>query len=271
MSCNASISAVDIEVTLSGPEFTISERHRPRSINGTKRDVIPPVNPTAQFENSVYQDLASFNATVDSVLDPFFSLLVNSRYAIPISALTDLTQQQKVADAIIFQHNIIAAQTLSATARIPVFGGYINGAPAYEDPGIFAWTGQGSINDTTLPATIIGNPLNMSGRVVQSKTTTRVLEALLTTAVVLGISSWALEEKKGVLPRLPTCVASIVAMLVDGNLLEYWHHETSQEAQTTVTSFTRKFGKMKVFSLGLPNSKQNFGIWVTEELPLPRK
>lgn len=262
MSCNASISAVDVEVILSGSEFTISENHRPRPINGTKRDVIPPIHPSAQFRNSVYQDLASFK--VDPLLDPFFSLLVHSRHAIPISTLADPTQQKKVADAIIFQHNIIAAQTLSATARIPVFHGTINGEPASEDPGIFAWTGQGSINNTTFPAITIGNPYSLSGRVVQNVTTTRILETLLIIAIALGLLSWALGQKKGVLPKPPTYVASILALLVDGNLLEFWNHETGQETQASITDITRRFGKMRVFSLGLPNRKPNFGIWVAD-------
>lgn len=95
MSCNASISAVDIEVTLSGPEFAIRENDRPRPRKGRKHDVIPANNSTRQFENSVYQDLTSFNSVNESLLDPFFSLLVHSRYAIPISALADPTQEKK--------------------------------------------------------------------------------------------------------------------------------------------------------------------------------
>ncbi|KAI0857994.1 hypothetical protein F4860DRAFT_487910 [Xylaria cubensis] len=254
MSCNASVSAVDIEVVLSGPEFTISENHRPRPVKGTEHDIIPANNSTAQFEFSVYQDLTSMN---ESLLDPFFSLLVHSRYAIPISTLADPTQQNKVADGIIFHHKIIAAQTLSMTARIPSIG-------HSEDPGIFAWTGQGKVNDTTFPATIIGNPYSLSSRVVQNATATRVLETLLITIVATGLLGWALGEKKGVLPRPPTSVASTLAMLADGNLLEFWNHETNETTQTTVTDIIRTFGEMRVFRLGLPNRKHNFGIWVAD-------
>ncbi|KAI0191439.1 hypothetical protein EV127DRAFT_338333, partial [Xylaria flabelliformis] len=259
MSCNGSVSAVDIEVVLSGPEFTISENHRPRPIKGTKRDVIPANNPTGQFSVGIYQDLTSFNDLNESLLDTFFSLLVHSRYAIPISALADPTQQHKVVDGIIFHHNIIAAQTLSSTSRIPSVDYY-----DYEDPGIFAWTGQGKVNDTTFPATIIGNPYSASSRVVQNATATRVLETLLVTIVVLGLLGWSMGEKKGVLPRPPTSVASVLAMLVDGNLLEFWNHETNETTQTTVTDIIRTFGEMRVFRLGLPNRKHNFGIWVAD-------
>jgi hypothetical protein len=117
LACNASISAIDVDIFLAGAELAIEDKNPPRPIRSSTREVIP-ANTSTQLISDVYQNLYSIRSTEGVLLDNFFSLLTTSRYAIPMSTISNRSHEALVTEAIIFQHNIIVAQTLSSTARI---------------------------------------------------------------------------------------------------------------------------------------------------------
>ncbi len=64
---------------------------------------------------------------------------------------------------------------------------------------------------------------NVAGRrrIVQDVVSTRVLEALLAATVVFSSLAWLLMRNTNLLPRSPTSIASVAALLVDGNLFDF--------------------------------------------------
>ncbi|KAI1422175.1 hypothetical protein F5Y12DRAFT_763698 [Xylaria sp. FL1777] len=255
--CNASVSAVDVEVVFSGPELIISENQPPRRIENTAREIMLANDSTVEYGNSVYQELYSLPVEKGYLLDPFFSILTTSRYAIPISSFADRTQDDKVVEAIIFHHNIIIAQTLSSTARVGA------GQPNSTDLGVFERTGQGRVNDT-FSASIVGNPGNLSSRVLQNKIATRVLEAMLATTLVLTILSWYFGPRGGILPRPPTSIASVLAMLVDGNIFSLCEEIPGKVNETDLSKVVQMAGGMRLFRLGGGDDERRFGIYVSD-------
>ncbi|KAI0389835.1 hypothetical protein F5Y17DRAFT_469373 [Xylariaceae sp. FL0594] len=226
LDCNASISAIDVEVVLSGPQLAITEDKPPRRIENSEREVIPAHNSTTQFQHGVYQDLVSSRAPNGTMLSPFFSILTTSRYAIPASDLATRAKDADVIQAIKFHHNLIVAQTLSTTAR------------------------QRRLNDTIL-ATITGNPDNLPSRVLQNETVTRILEAMLATALALTVLGWYCGSRQGILPRPPTSVASVLAMLVDENFFSLFEEKPGEPAQKIFSETAKLLGDGHEYPFGI--------------------
>ncbi|KAK5630104.1 hypothetical protein RRF57_005819 [Xylaria bambusicola] len=179
------------------------------------------------------------------MLDSFFYTLTASRYAVPISALADRARAAEVIDAIIFHHNVIVAQLFGTHSRIkadqpdPKYGS--------KDLGVFERTGQGSLNDT-YSATIIGNPNNLPARVRRSGTATRVIQALLGTTLVLSIVGWYFGPRQGILPRSPTSIASVLAMLVDGNIFSLCEEQSGEGSIMSFSEMADAVGDMHLFA-----------------------
>jgi hypothetical protein len=57
--------------------------------------------------------------------------------------------------------------------------------------------------------------------VLQDRASTRVLQALLACVLVLVLVGWVVMHETDVLPRAPTTIASVVALLAGGNLFEF--------------------------------------------------
>ncbi|KAK7908656.1 hypothetical protein PG985_015959 [Apiospora marii] len=162
-----------------------------------------------------YQQLIAIQAGQD--LDPFFGLLVSSQFAIPVSDLGDEAANAKVVDAIRAQHVIIHAQSL-AHSRI---------AANYTDPDITTLTTNSSskigLDDDqyTLYKAVATDTSGQRRRVKQDEASTRALQGLLGASLVLLIISWLFTYRDtNVLPRPPTSIASVAALIAAGNLLD---------------------------------------------------
>ncbi|GAW15165.1 hypothetical protein ANO14919_045740 [Xylariales sp. No.14919] len=85
---------------------------------------------------------------------------------------------------------------------------------------------------------------------MQNKTATRVLEATLATALLLKALSRYFGPKKGVLPRSLTSVASVLAMLVDGNLYSLSSQNSDERMRMDMLEMAKIVGEMRIFRLG---------------------
>ena len=251
MSCNASIETVDVDAVFFGPELSIRPDHPPRPREQTTHVVIPADNSTEQFRGAtIYSGFSSEPLTEPgAVMDPFFAALTAgeslARFGIslPFSTLADRDpeSESRVAEAVKLQHSIVMAQHLSSLTRIPFAEDILGDDVSFDlshlpgvhldDPGVFSATGQGRLNRTTYPATVAIRDSSPGGpgprrRVMQDETATRIMQSLLGATLVCGLVAWFLTPPKPVLPRPPTSIASVLALLVDGNV---YHHQRQQQ------------------------------------------
>ncbi|KAM3067119.1 hypothetical protein ACMFMG_011675 [Clarireedia jacksonii] len=269
LSCNASIYAIDVDVVFLGHDLVVNQNSPPVPREETMRAVISASDSKLQFDHSVYQDLYPSSANNNTLLDAFFSLLTTSQYAIPLSALSDPAQNESVLDSIKLHHSIIMAQTLSSTARVSVSDSH------EKDPGVFDRLGKGTINTTTYPANIT-NLQDTQRRVIQDPTSTRIVQSLLFATLFFALLSWGLALHMGVLPRPSTNIASVLALLVDGNIYTENNANTSDPDATSAKT-APVFGEKARFRLGIGglyseadeeskkrSDEKRFAIWVLD-------
>jgi hypothetical protein len=206
--CNQTAETVMVNTTFVGTALDIDSRNLPQPLENTARP--SSLRPSASL---IYAYLASLN-TAPQILDPFIQMLTSSPWAIPLSSLGDPAALQNITDAIKYHHGIIAAQTFaqqlvpanSSNATLPI--SMLEANPNATDDGI-TYTGTATAEDGS-----------GKRRVVQDTTSTRILQALLATTIALVAVGWACMHETDVLPRRPTTIASVVALLAGGNLFE---------------------------------------------------
>ncbi|KAK6217817.1 hypothetical protein LQW54_003105 [Pestalotiopsis sp. IQ-011] len=193
--------------------------------------------------------------------------LVTSRYAIPIDYLGDPAQVTAVEDAILFQHGIIAAQYISRNFPLNV------SFDSTEAPNVTLFPTlsnpiDGAVDTGVYKATATDS--HGAQRVVQDPVATRLLQALLLATLLLTLAGWVLGAWKPVLPRPPTSIASVLALLAGGGLLEHMYERgkgdclTLEEAMPCFDencSFRLDWGKGNDDGRDAP---QRFGIWVVQ-------
>jgi hypothetical protein len=244
LGCNDSIEALDVSVSLWGANLDIDPKYPPQR-NETSSHVSSyqfAFNETDGVSAVNYDTAAIFAAPPNGhAFDRFFEMLTTSRYAIPALSLNDSTKTGQVIDAIRFQHGVFAAQyldryfrVLANSTNVTVAGG--NDAVPY---GATATIPQGR------------------RRLVQDATTTRILEGSLAATLLLSLASWMLMRQNAILPRSPTSIASVLALVAGGNLLE-----EARRREGNVDSFDNHRFWM---GWGPPNAiskRKSFGIWV---------
>ncbi|KAI1856320.1 uncharacterized protein JN550_013851 [Neoarthrinium moseri] len=262
--CNNTMELVDTTFSFFGPDLHLDLSDTPQIIESTARD-IPEHGTLRSFTRSeLYKNLASLPTAHNTVFDPFFQQLVTSRYAIPVSAIGDPTQSETVMDAIRFQHGIIEAQFLSANYRID-----INSSDVTENatnvliPTLFNDSTSG--DPPRFPATVT-YPFGRQ-RIVQDPIATALLEALLLSILILSVVGWWLSPREPALPRSPSSVGSLLALLAGGNVLEHIY-DGGPEPLCWEDVETR-LGEDSRFYLGWDPSnpdekseKRRFGIWI---------
>ncbi|KAI1751647.1 hypothetical protein F4782DRAFT_540882 [Xylaria castorea] len=204
--CNETLKAVDVAVRFLGLSLAINTTNPPVPIENTTRATTTPRD--YSYIRQEYTGLVNANAPLDA-LDPFFTLLTTSRYALPISALEDPARHQDVVDAIKFQHGVIGANVLNNKMRAPANSTNATlGASPPEDL-------ADRNDDRAYPVRVtdLGR-----WRVVQDAPSTRILEALLGATLILSIISWALMPDTALLPKPPTSIASAIALLIGRNI-----------------------------------------------------
>ncbi|KAI1429621.1 hypothetical protein F5Y12DRAFT_796543 [Xylaria sp. FL1777] len=214
MGCRITFETVDVNTTFIGTDLDIDFQTPPQPLNSTAQNTT--INNVEDggleyVKTGSYTTLANIDVG-PQILDAFFEALVTSAWAIPMSALGDPSSSASVVAAIKFQHGIIQAQTLAqtlhpanqtnATLAEPIGPADNNARPLY--------------NATVTDA-------ESRRRVVQDATSTHVLVALLSISLVLFLVGWAGNPRTDVLPRSPTTIASVAALIAGGNLLSYLH------------------------------------------------
>ncbi|KAI1873239.1 uncharacterized protein JN550_003492 [Neoarthrinium moseri] len=233
MGCNESYESVDVSTTFLGPDLRIDPAYPPRPDEATMRAMAIPQE---HKDNYIYYRLVPMTGVMN--LDTFFTLATTSRYGMPLALLEDPSNAHIVADVIKFHHGIIRAQVASSSYRGSV-------RPSSTDiPAGISVVGQ--MNQTTSNPAIVDDT-STRRRVVQDPASTHVIEALLVATLVCSMVGWFLMRNTDVLPRSPTSIASVAALLSDGNLLQY----LPAGAEWTGTGdLAGMFDKLAVFCLG---------------------
>ncbi|KAI1403335.1 hypothetical protein F4819DRAFT_506456 [Hypoxylon fuscum] len=278
LGCNPTLEIVDVDVSFIGSQLQLNPSRPPRPIESTSRSIPVKTNViVGEYDNAeltdiiydtlMYLGLESINPRRnDIVFDSFFEQLVTSRYAIPISTIGDPSQAEVVKDAIIFQHGIIAAQYYNSRYRVGVE--VPSNRTNRTTRAIFPLlSNSSSTNDTGMYHGIATNPQGRK-RLIQDPASTRVLQALLTFTLVLSLLGWYLGPRKVVLPRTSLSIASVLALLAGGDVLEYMYKDGDGQWETT-EDVKAIFPKNCKFWMGWgpPGTSENdagrrFGIWM---------
>ncbi|KAK1976372.1 hypothetical protein LZ30DRAFT_603605 [Colletotrichum cereale] len=195
MGCNETLESVMATVRLTGQSLHVDPTYPPVVQDGTVRPVNLNLLPLQ------YGLLA--NLPTGNQLDPFFSSLVASRFAVPAGNLGDpgLGKSGLVADAIVRQHGILRAQNLNVNSRRRL-------------PDIAA--------QATIPAMLESTSVTSLRRLVQDKASTRIIQSVLALLIALTLVAWLLTPGTDtILPRNPCSIASVAALLVDGNVFGF--------------------------------------------------
>ena len=215
LSCNETIQEVNVFTTFVGPALDIDLRNPPT----------PDESSTSPFSVTIvegdldYHKLIPIATTPDKLLDPFFASLVASRYAIPVSQLGDPSPEaiESVSSAIQRQHRIIRTQVISTQDRRALADPV---ASNHTYPATLAVSTPLTPRDTENPDPArddLGDRAHR--RVLQDPATTRTLQGLIAAVLLLSITSWlALPRPNAILPRAPYSIASVAALLADGNI-----------------------------------------------------
>ncbi|KAK2001892.1 hypothetical protein LX36DRAFT_569338 [Colletotrichum falcatum] len=195
MGCNETLETVMAKVRLTGESLHVDPTYPPVVQDNTARpsnlDLLP-------LQYGLLANLPTGNQ-----LDPFFSALVTSRFAVPAANLGDpgLGKSGLVADAIVRQHGILRAQNINVNSRRRL-------------PDISA--------QTSIPAMLESTSVTSLRRLVQDKASTRIIQAVLVLLIALTLIAWLLTPGTDtILPRNPCSIASVAALLVDGNVFGF--------------------------------------------------
>jgi len=219
------------------------------------------------LSHDLYGSLQASDYSEDNLLDSFFTLLTTTDrpYGSEISAEELGTKcrycsssrydyyAEQVSEAIKAQHGYLMAQLLATRMRIHASDS--NGTAVADafglvnDTGVFANVTSnpspqghqgGSLNGTVYQALAIeARYLNqLPRRVVQDAGPTRIVQGLLVATLLFSLVNWVLAPKaaSAVLPRPPTSVASVLALLVDGDLYDHYGRVVDGEGGDGATS-----------------------------------
>ncbi|KAI8635574.1 hypothetical protein F5Y19DRAFT_408326 [Xylariaceae sp. FL1651] len=224
--CNESIEAVDVFTSFIGADLTIDPDNVPIPNEATVYDTTAAIG----YDNDWLYDALQNGPS--AMIDNFFSTLVTSPYAIPLEYLRDASKSEIVRDAIIFQHGIIRAQKMNDGSRVlPERTNALARGADKSDAVAYSANVTGAIGET---------------HVVQDAASTRILQALLIAVLVFSLGSWAVIPKTRILPREPTSIASVIALLADGNMFELlpkeWQLSEEKDIESLFNDITFKMG-----------------------------
>ncbi len=232
LSCNESMQQLNVDAAFDGLSLQIDTENPPR-----------PIEPTAVASGVGLADVLQYtdlvNVSTPYLLDGFFSSLVTSRFAIPVADLgieDNSIAQGTVSQAIIKQHGIIRAQVVSTWNRRPTIASDSQGQafPTDIDGGT-----MGDARAVSFPATMLNTPSGGKRRVVQDAISTRILQALLGAVLIASLVSWLSLRRTNVLPRSPTSIASVAALLADGNVFGFLGRGAEWEPTNEVRTLFR--------------------------------
>jgi hypothetical protein len=208
--CNEIVETVSVLATFTGTTLAINPQDAPWPLDDTAR----PNGMEFREQYSVDQ-LGEFS-TAPNHLEPFFAFLTSSPWAIPLHFLGDPSATPAILAAIKHQHGIMRAQIFAQAyhhqdatmTNVTLSASFLAEHPnATDDMPIYTGTAT--------------TPHGEGRRIVtQNSKLTRILQALLGFVLVLVLVGWVVMHETDVLPRPPTTIASVVALLAGGNLFE---------------------------------------------------
>ncbi|KAI3318739.1 hypothetical protein HD806DRAFT_548883 [Xylariaceae sp. AK1471] len=250
LACNVTLQIVDTSVEIDAQTMTVNTHNPPIADYANALSLTSPNTlPMLDFYNNLPQ-LATLQS--DANLDSFFTIITSSRYSMPISYLGDASRAPEVVDSIQFHHRIIVVQVLDQLWRYDNQTSAGHYLPVWDKPTIFNATAR--------------DPYGHN-RLVQDVVSTRVLQSLLSTALIcLGVN-WYLMRNVDIVPRSPTTIANWMALLADGNLENFLPQNTAQMPLRQISRWY--FGQDAVFYLGHRKShvsgKESLGIYVVSQ------
>lgn len=242
LACNESVEAVEVEAVLFGPDLSINPSRPPKPHQSAASSVHAQGN--FNLENGatmweLYDGLPQLST--NTLFDTFFNLLTTSRYTIPLDMLGNESQASNVAETIKFHHKIIAAQSIANVYRVP------ENVRNRSDSDYTIVPGTNDISSYNVTSSV---PLDRP-RVVQNEFSTRVLQGLLAGALICLLVNWYLIHLAGgcgVVPRSPSTIANVAALLADGNLIELSRSFNCQSLD--LQAIRDHLGRETIFRLG---------------------
>ncbi|KIL86770.1 hypothetical protein FAVG1_10026 [Fusarium avenaceum] len=237
LACNESIEAVEVDAVFRGSELHIHPDHPPVFFESTAQDT------TVAIPELDYASLV--NISSNGLLDPFFAMLNASQFAIPDATFGDSSSSAaaEVQSAILSQHGIIRAQSLNSKSRrhLSSRGTF----PSANGTDIVSGVSPNLSVSQAVPV-ISGSKMTEMIRLRQDTIATRIFQGLVGALMILHITSW-MYWRRIRLPRSPTTIASITALLVDGNLFKslpraaQWQPDSELETIYTDGDVTPRF------------------------------
>lgn len=223
MGCDEQIQEVNTKLTLSGSDLEIRHDHPPQVDNSSTRTVAYAPkgcrDSMLDCDNNLinlYSDLNHVFST--EALDNFFSALTipGGLLALNQSLLGNELMAQSVADAVIFQHQVLRGQALSESIRTPIDTSDKQSTTAsLSDPSGLLFPANVSATDT-------------KSRVVQDAIATRILEALLGSVLAFSFLAWIASPNTNILPRSPVSIVSVATWIAEGDILDLLPHDYSE-------------------------------------------
>ncbi|KAF9889638.1 hypothetical protein FE257_007146 [Aspergillus nanangensis] len=198
MQCAGAAELVNTRTRFRLPNFDFAEGHPPVP---DESSVTPAANQSVALPT--FGNLASeAGGLAGAHLDVFFESLVEGKYGILEADLGAADGIDRVVKAIKFQNRVIMAQT---------------------------FTNYSSIANASLPASYPGDVFIRNRlRLFQDATSTRVLDALLASILMLGVLGSFLLNTDHILPKNPSSVAAVASLLADSNFLS-WYRSTEAD------------------------------------------
>ncbi|KAF4997177.1 hypothetical protein FGRMN_4072 [Fusarium graminum] len=237
LACNESIEAVDVDAIFHGTSLRIYPDHIPAPFESTAQ------NTSVAIPELDYASLV--NISSNGLLDPFFAMLNASQFAVSDATFgsSSSSAASEVQSAILSQHGIIRAQSLNFKSRrhLATRGTF----PSANGTDIVSGVNPNEPVSQAVPV-ISGSKMTRRIRLRQDTIATRIFQGLVGTLMLLHIIAW-IYWRRVKLPRSPTTIASITALLVDGNLFRslpraaQWQPDSELEAIYTEGDVTQRF------------------------------
>ncbi|KAI0198030.1 hypothetical protein F4808DRAFT_473139 [Astrocystis sublimbata] len=215
ISCTMILEALLVNATYIGTEFQLDARNPPQPLEDTVKNITINNITASSFELWGGHGLGIFSVNVIEAVDAFFAVLLTSPWAIPASTLGDPSKHDDVIDAIKLHNGIISAQRLAVMLQ-PTTERVVNDPNSTMTTFAFPRLSDDEDTQRTVNATV--TDAKGRHRVVQDATSTHILVALLATSLILFVTGWVLSPPANVLPRSPTTIASVAALLFGGNI-----------------------------------------------------
>ncbi|KPM40331.1 hypothetical protein AK830_g6219 [Neonectria ditissima] len=249
LACNETIQAIETDVNLYGAGLHIDSADPPVPDEMTVQDTSVAI-PDLDYSSLV-------NVAQNGLFDAFFAMLNASDYAASEDSLGGSTAANagEVRSAILRQHGVIRAQSLNFKSRrhLSSSGTF----PAVNGQDIKSGVNPEASVSEAVPL-LNGDSMSQQVRLRQGVVATRILQCLVGAVLLLHILAWMFMPKNR-LPRSPTNIASVTALLVDGNLLRILPRAAQWQPRREAEQALRESELAERFEMGWTTTRVRTG------------